>query len=208
MFQRPGGERRHRRGRGAQGERAAKCRSFLGGTRRRARILRRGHTVPAQTARCTRCDHRQQLLLSAGKNRRRRCVAGDGCQTDAPRSRTKRLHCTGSTSSGRAVPGRRMDWSAPWPPLPLSTATARRRHSTFCEKCPFAHECLHKDVKQPTTMAALLDLGALLWPERHRYLADTLWSNSPPEEILATARDHFLQAPSPKSLGVCVFTTG
>jgi hypothetical protein len=29
------------------------------------------------------------------------------------------------------------------------------------------------------TMDGLLDLGGSLWPERHRYLADTLWTNAP-----------------------------
>jgi hypothetical protein len=48
----------------------------------------------------------------------------------------------------------------------------------------------------------------MLWPERHRYLADTLWSDSPPAHLLATVRDHFLRAPSPKSLAVCVLATG
>ena len=48
----------------------------------------------------------------------------------------------------------------------------------------------------------------MLWPERHRYRADTLWSDSPTAPLLATVRDHFLRAPSPKSLAVCVLATG
>ena len=51
-------------------------------------------------------------------------------------------------------------------------------------------------------------MGGMFWPERHRCLADTLWSNSPPAQQLATVRDSFLHAPSPKSLAVCAFSTG
>jgi FAD/FMN-containing dehydrogenase len=76
------------------------------------------------------------------------------------------------------------------------------------ESCRVAHECLRKEVNQPTPMDALLDLGSMLWPAGHRYLADTLWSNSPPAQQLATVRDYFLQAPSPKSLAAFVFPTG
>ncbi len=76
------------------------------------------------------------------------------------------------------------------------------------ESHPVAHECLHKEVNQPTPLDALLDLGGILWPERHRYLADTLWSDSLPSQQLATLRDYFLQAPSPKSVALCVFSTG
>lgn len=76
------------------------------------------------------------------------------------------------------------------------------------ENCPVVHECLQKEVNQPTPMDALLDLGSMLWPSGHRYLADTLWSNSSPAQQLATMRDYFLQAPSPKSLAAFVFPTG
>lgn len=76
------------------------------------------------------------------------------------------------------------------------------------ESCPVLSECLGKEVNQPATMEALLDMGCKFWPELHRYLADTVWSNSPPAQQLATVRDAFLQAPSPKSLALCTFSTG
>jgi len=79
---------------------------------------------------------------------------------------------------------------------------------SLLENCPVIHELLHKEVNQPTPFDALLDMGGMLWPERHHYLADTLWSDSPPAQPLATMRDYFLQAPSPKSLALCVFATG
>lgn len=79
---------------------------------------------------------------------------------------------------------------------------------TPLESCPVARDCLHRQVNQPTPLDALLDLGSTLWPERHRYLADTLWSTSPPAELLAIVRDYFLRAPSPKSVALCVLATG
>jgi FAD/FMN-containing dehydrogenase len=76
------------------------------------------------------------------------------------------------------------------------------------ESCPVSPECLAKEVNQPTPLDALLDMGGMLWPERHRYRADTLWSDSPSAQQLATVREYFLRAPSSKSLAVCVFATG
>ncbi|WNM57725.1 FAD-binding oxidoreductase [Candidatus Nitrospira allomarina] len=76
------------------------------------------------------------------------------------------------------------------------------------KSCPVLSECLGKDVNQPASMDALLDMGGRFWPELHRCLADTVWSNSPPEQQLAALRDAFLQAPSPESLALCAFSTG
>lgn len=90
----------------------------------------------------------------------------------------------------------------------LDTAREATATLSLLESCPVAHECLQKEVNQPTALDVLLDMGGMLWPERHRYLADTLWSDSPPAELLATVRDYFLQAPSSKSLALCVFSTG
>jgi FAD/FMN-containing dehydrogenase len=76
------------------------------------------------------------------------------------------------------------------------------------ESCPAAHACLEKELNLPTPIDTLLDMGGMLWPERHRYVADTLWSNSPPAPVLGALREHFLRAPSAKSLAVFVFSTG
>ncbi len=62
--------------------------------------------------------------------------------------------------------------------------------------------CLGKQTGQSMSMDGLLDLGDSLWPERHRYLADTLWSNAPAAEPLYALRAHFLRAPSRKSIAV------
>ncbi len=67
---------------------------------------------------------------------------------------------------------------------------------------------LLKEPNLPTPIDALHDMGAMLWPQAHRYLADTLWTDSPPGEVLATLREHLVRAPSSKSVGVVVFSTG
>jgi FAD/FMN-containing dehydrogenase len=90
----------------------------------------------------------------------------------------------------------------------LDTPSGAIETLRLLETAPLAHECLHKEVNQPTPMDTLHDMGAVLWPERHRYRADTIWSDSPPAQLLATVRDQFLRAPSPKSLAVCVLATG
>jgi FAD/FMN-containing dehydrogenase len=79
---------------------------------------------------------------------------------------------------------------------------------SFLETCPVLPECLGREVNQPTPLDALLDMGGRLWPERHRCLADTFWSNSAPEQQLATVRHSFMHAPSPKALALCAFSTG
>jgi len=63
-------------------------------------------------------------------------------------------------------------------------------------------------LNQLTPFDTLLDMGGRLWPERHHYLADTLWSNSLPAKLLATLHDRFMRAPSLQSLAVLVFSTG
>jgi FAD/FMN-containing dehydrogenase len=90
----------------------------------------------------------------------------------------------------------------------VDTANEAAAALGLLESCPVAHACLQKELHLPTPIDALLDMGNMLWPERHRYLADTLWSNSPPAAVLGTLREHFLRAPSAKSLAVFVFSTG
>jgi FAD/FMN-containing dehydrogenase len=76
------------------------------------------------------------------------------------------------------------------------------------ENGPLAGDCLYKEVNQPVTFDGLLDMGGTLWPERHRYRVDTVWSNSAPKLPLAAVQDAFLQAPSSRSLALCVISTG
>ncbi len=76
------------------------------------------------------------------------------------------------------------------------------------DSCPAADACLLKEANLPTPIDALLDMGGMAWPERHHFLADTLWTDSSLGEVLASARDRFLEAPSAKSLLVSVPLTG
>jgi FAD/FMN-containing dehydrogenase len=88
--------------------------------------------------------------------------------------------------------------------------TAREAVATLepVNNCPISSDCLQKELNLPTPLEALLEMGGALWPEHHRYLADTLWTNSPPPTVLATLRDHFMLAPSPKSQTAFVLSTG
>jgi len=90
----------------------------------------------------------------------------------------------------------------------LDTAREAAAALDVLDRCPIVHECLEKNLNQDTPLDVLLDLGGMLWPEGRRYLADTLWSNSPPAQLLATLRDYFMRAPSPQSLAVIPFATG
>ncbi|HZP41875.1 MAG TPA: FAD-binding oxidoreductase [Candidatus Binatia bacterium] len=76
------------------------------------------------------------------------------------------------------------------------------------DRSPLARECLKTELDVPTPISSLLDRSANLWPERHRYLADTVWSNAPSAQVLATVRDHFLRSPSQQCLGTVWFSTG
>ncbi len=76
------------------------------------------------------------------------------------------------------------------------------------ESCSVINECLGKELNQPTTLEALLEMGGKLWPEHHRYLADTLWLNSSPASLLRTLCEHFMRVPSPRALALCVLSTG
>ena len=90
----------------------------------------------------------------------------------------------------------------------LDTAQEAIATLSLLKTCPVASECLKMELNQSTLLAALLDKGGMLWPERHRYLADTLWSDSPPAQLSGTVRDYFLLAPSQKSVTVSAFSTG
>ena len=68
--------------------------------------------------------------------------------------------------------------------------------------------CLGSQIGESMTMDGLLVLGGSLWPERHRYLADTLWSNAPAAQPLDALCAHFVRAPSPKSVAAYVVPTG
>jgi FAD/FMN-containing dehydrogenase len=75
-------------------------------------------------------------------------------------------------------------------------------------KCPLSGNCLQKQINIFTPVDALLHMGAMLWPKGHRYLADSLWTNSSPCKVLETTRDQFMSAPSAKSQMTYMLFTG
>jgi FAD/FMN-containing dehydrogenase len=76
------------------------------------------------------------------------------------------------------------------------------------DSCPALGSCLSKELNVAKTIGALYDAQSEILPEHHRNLADTLWTNSAPAEVLAVAPNHFLRAPSSKSWLLMMFSTG
>jgi FAD/FMN-containing dehydrogenase len=68
------------------------------------------------------------------------------------------------------------------------------------ENCPHNSNCVEKTVGRPVTFEDLFALSASMWPESLRSKVESLWSNSPPSDILVALRDHFKEAPSAKTL--------
>jgi FAD/FMN-containing dehydrogenase len=88
--------------------------------------------------------------------------------------------------------------------------TARKAAAALekVNNCPLTSDCLRTEINLSGSLTTLLEMGSMPWPERHRYLADALWTNSPPSEVLTTLRKHFMQAPSAKSQATFVVSTG
>jgi FAD/FMN-containing dehydrogenase len=68
------------------------------------------------------------------------------------------------------------------------------------ETCSALRDCLAKSIAVATPFRTLFDISGRMWPENHRYLADVLWSSSPPAEILLSLSEHFVQTPSAKTV--------
>ena len=76
------------------------------------------------------------------------------------------------------------------------------------DSCPLAVGCLLAEANLATPIETLHEMNALSTPAEHRYLVDTLWTNSPPASVLAACRECFTDAPSAKSAGLLTFLTG
>jgi len=79
---------------------------------------------------------------------------------------------------------------------------------SFVDSCPLAAHSLMKEANLPTPIEKLHEMNAVAAPPEHRYLVDTLWTNSPPERVLAASCEHFMDAPSLKSTELFTFSTG
>jgi FAD/FMN-containing dehydrogenase len=73
---------------------------------------------------------------------------------------------------------------------------------------PLAAKSLHAATNMPTPIETLHEMNKLTTPAEHRYLTDTLWTNSPPENVLAISEKRFMEAPSSKSIQLLSFSTG
>src|SRR5215210_2145678 len=65
--------------------------------------------------------------------------------------------------------------------------------------CPLAG-CVMKNLHASTPFQVLFDNADRLWPRGKRYAVDTMWSASPPLDVLTIIQDHFTTAPSADSL--------
>ncbi|MFJ1655124.1 FAD-binding oxidoreductase [Streptomyces sp. NPDC088337] len=66
--------------------------------------------------------------------------------------------------------------------------------------CPLNERPLTRRLDEPTSLAALYDASRNLWPEKHRYVADTLWSDEDYASLLTKLGDTFTKAPSGRSV--------
>jgi FAD/FMN-containing dehydrogenase len=65
---------------------------------------------------------------------------------------------------------------------------------------PGASESVLSEIARPTPFDALFDNIDNAFVAQHRYLADMIWTNAAPADVLASLRDHMPTAPSARSL--------
>ncbi|MER6978599.1 FAD-binding oxidoreductase [Streptomyces carpinensis] len=65
---------------------------------------------------------------------------------------------------------------------------------------PLPERPLSRRLDEPASLAVLYDTSMGLWPEKHRYAADTLWSHENYASLLTKLGDAFAKAPSGKSV--------
>jgi FAD/FMN-containing dehydrogenase len=100
---------------------------------------------------------------------------------------------------------------APGEKLVMVSATAfadsprqARELLAAADTCPILERAVARQVCQPTPWESLFDSFGALWPEQHRYAADTLWSGEDFTAVLPGLAEHFAAAPSGKSLVLAV----
>jgi len=86
----------------------------------------------------------------------------------------------------------------------VDTPDQARTALAALEESTLVRACLWKETDQPTPFDELFSDMDRLFPEHHRYLADALWSNAAPAEVIDTLREHIGAAPSAKSLVLCI----
>jgi FAD/FMN-containing dehydrogenase len=76
------------------------------------------------------------------------------------------------------------------------------------DRCSLSADCLLRETNLPTPIETLHEMNASATPMEHRYLVDSLWTNSRPAEVLAASRERFAHSPSSKSTVLFAFATG
>ncbi|MBV8771105.1 MAG: FAD-binding oxidoreductase [Deltaproteobacteria bacterium] len=87
-------------------------------------------------------------------------------------------------------------------------ASAAASMLKILDNSPFAADCLLKSRNVPTPIDALHDMNSFSTPPEHRYLTEVFWTNAPPATVLSASREHFVAAPSSKSIQLFTFCTG
>jgi FAD/FMN-containing dehydrogenase len=64
------------------------------------------------------------------------------------------------------------------------------------------------EAHQPTPLDALLTNITAAFPERHRYLAEAMWTDAPPDEVLGVLGPRIAAAPTPGSHAIYALPTG
>ncbi len=67
---------------------------------------------------------------------------------------------------------------------------------------PLREQCVIRDEYQPSPYKVLFDWDDAAFP-RERVVADTLWSNDKPVEVLSAVWEHFKAVPSPNTTVIC-----
>ncbi|GGW65448.1 FAD-binding oxidoreductase [Streptomyces xantholiticus] len=85
------------------------------------------------------------------------------------------------------------------------TAFARTRHEAVrclepLRACPFAERALFRQVDEPKTFEDLYGTSSGFWPQGHRNMVDTLWSDTGHETLLPALAASVTHAPSERSL--------
>jgi FAD/FMN-containing dehydrogenase len=76
------------------------------------------------------------------------------------------------------------------------------------ETCPVLDRALVHEVNTPVTFDQLFAIEAALYPEKHRYDVEIMWSDADPGVVLSGLRARLAQAPSLKSVILTAITAG
>ena len=74
--------------------------------------------------------------------------------------------------------------------------------------CPLIDRCLSRSAAQPTNFEVLSDASGALWPDKLRCKVDALFFNAPLADVFEATKDHFLTAPSAKTVFMLAVYTG